>query len=164
MSDLVAIISDTHEDIRMISRAIRAIQERKPALVIHCGDIISPPVVERFQGLPMRFVFGNNDGERSGLKKKCEELHFAPIEDTAVFDFAGRKFFVNHGTRMSVIDEAVSKQEYDYVLHGHTHQRREEVVEKTKIINPGALFAALEFSIAFLEAKTGKLEFVEIPD
>jgi putative phosphoesterase len=164
MRELVGIISDTHEDIRMISRALTVIKERNPALVIHCGDIISPPVVERFEGLPMRFVFGNNDGERSGLKKKCEELHFSPIEDTAIFEFAGKKFFVNQGTRMSVIDEAVSKQEYDYVLHGHTHEKRDEVVGKTKIINPGALFAAAEFSIAFLDPRSGDVQFVEIPD
>jgi putative phosphoesterase len=164
MSDVVGIISDTHEDIRMISRAITVIKERDPALVIHCGDIISPPVVERFEGLPMRFVFGNNDGERSGLKKKCEELHFSPIEDTAIFEFAGKKFFVNHGTRMSMIDDAVSRQEYDYVLHGHTHERRAETVGITKIINPGALFAAADFSIAFLDPRSGDVQFVEIPD
>jgi hypothetical protein len=25
-------------------------------MVIHCGDIISPPVLERFAGLPLRLV------------------------------------------------------------------------------------------------------------
>ena len=164
MNRCVAILSDTHEDIRMISRALRVIKERSPALVVHCGDIISPPVVERFAGLPMRFVFGNNDGERSGLKKKCEELGFPAIEDSITFEFCGKRFFVNHGTRMRVIDEAIESQEYDYVLHGHTHEQRNELIERTRVINPGALYAADTFSVAFLEVESGNVEFVEIPD
>jgi hypothetical protein len=82
MTTIVGILSDTHEDIRMIRKAVRLLLERAPALVIHCGDIISPPVLEQFKGLPMRLVFGNNDGERSGLKKKCQELGFDEIHDT----------------------------------------------------------------------------------
>lgn len=164
MSNLIGIVSDTHEDVRMIRRAVKIFKERSPSLVIHCGDIISPPVLEHFVGLPMKLVFGNNDGERSGLKKKCQELGFDEIEDTLLFDFAGKSFFVNHGTRSRVIDEAVATQQYDYVLHGHTHLQRDQVEGRTRIINPGALFSADTYFIAFLTPDTGKVEFVEIPE
>jgi putative phosphoesterase len=164
MTDVIGIISDTHEDVRMIRKAIRILKERAPALVVHCGDIISPPVLEHFAGIPVRFVYGNNDGERSGLKKKCSEMGFYGIEDTLSFTHAGRSFFVNHGTRLQTIEEAANSQQYDYVLHGHTHERRNEVRGKTRIINPGALFSADTYSIAFLEPETGSVEFVEIPE
>jgi putative phosphoesterase len=164
MSNLIGIVSDTHEDVRMIRRAVKIFKERTPSLVIHCGDIISPPVLEHFAGLPMKLVFGNNDGERSGLKKKCQELGFDEIDDTLTFEFAGKSFFVNHGTRSRVIDEAASTQQYDYVLHGHTHLQRDEMVGRTKIINPGALFSADTYSIAFLTPETGAIDFVEIPE
>jgi len=164
MATLVGIVSDTHEDVRMIVRAVEIFKKRAPSVVIHCGDIISPPVLERFRGLPLRLVFGNNDGERSGLKKKCEELGFIGIDDTACFEFAGKSFLVNHGTRSRVIDEAITTQQYDYVLHGHTHIRRDELCGKTKVINPGALFSADDYSIAFLTPETGEVEFVEIAD
>jgi predicted phosphodiesterase len=96
-------VSDTHEDVRMIVRAAAIFKERAPALVVHCGDIISPPVLERFAGLPMRFVYGNNDGERSGLQKKCAELGFPEIADSLTFEFAGKRFFVNHGTSYAAV-------------------------------------------------------------
>jgi putative phosphoesterase len=162
MTTIVGILSDTHEDIRMIRKAVRLLLERAPALVIHCGDIISPPVLEQFKGLPMRLVFGNNDGERSGLKKKCQELGFDEIHDTLTFLHAGRSFFVNHGTNPQTIEEAARSGGYDYVLHGHTHIKRDELCGRTRIINPGALFSADTFSIAFLEPETGALEFVEV--
>lgn len=164
MNTLVGIVSDTHEDVRMIIKAVKVFKERSPSLVIHCGDIISPPILERFAGLPLKLVFGNNDGERSGLKKKCGELDFSQIEDTLTFEHAGKTFFVNHGTSMRVIDEAVAAQRYDYVLHGHTHIPRDEVVGRTRIINPGALFSADRYTIAFLQPETGAVEFVEIPE
>jgi putative phosphoesterase len=162
MTTIIGIISDTHEDVRMIRKAVRLLTERAPALVVHCGDIISPPVLEHFKGLPMRFVFGNNDGERSGLKKKCHELGFHEIGETLTFSHAGRSFFVNHGTNPQTIEDAARLGSYDYVLHGHTHLQRDELIGNTRIINPGALFSAELFSIAFLEPETGALEFVEI--
>lgn len=164
MNTLVGIVSDTHEDVRMIIKAVKVFKERSPSLVIHCGDIISPPVLERFAGLPLKLVFGNNDGERSGLTKKCGELGFSQIDDTITFEHAGKKFFVNHGTSARVIDEAVATQQYDYVLHGHTHIPRDEVVGRTRIVNPGALFSADSFTIAFLQPETGAVEFVELPE
>ena len=164
MNTTIGIISDTHEDVRMIVKAVNIFKTRAPSMVIHCGDIISPPVLERFVGLPLRLAFGNNDGERSGLKKKCSELGFGPIDDTLVFEHAGKAFFVNHGTSARVIDEAVASQKYDYVLHGHTHIARNEVVGRTRIVNPGALFSADRYSIAFLEPESGAVEFIEIPE
>ncbi len=68
MNTLIGIVSDTHEDVRMITKSVALFKARAPAMVIHCGDIISPPVLELFRGLPLRLVFGNNDGVRSGLK------------------------------------------------------------------------------------------------
>lgn len=163
-STRIGIISDTHEDVRMIRKAVSCMLTRKPHYVIHCGDIISPPVLELFRELPMRLVFGNNDGERSGLLKKCAELGFEPIADSLTFEVQGKHFFVNHGTRMSTIDDAVASQRFDYVLHGHTHEQRNDTVGKTRIINPGALFSAESFSIAFLELPSGRVEFVDIPE
>lgn len=164
MTDTIAILSDTHEHIRMITKAVAVIKDRSPSLVIHCGDIISPPVLERFAGLPLKMVFGNNDGERSGLKKKCHELAFDEIQDTLEFSYTDKAFFVNHGTNPSTIDAAIARQEYDYVLHGHTHLMRNEVIGRTRVINPGALFAAHPFSIAFLNPLQDAVEFVELPE
>ena len=161
---LVGIVSDTHEYTRMITKAVAVLKSRSPALVIHCGDIISPPTVERFSGLPMRFVFGNNDGERSGLKKKCAEHGFGDIDDTLCFTHAGKSFFVNHGTSLRVINEAIDSQAYDYILHGHTHEERNEVVGRSRVINPGALYSAERYTIAFLAPESGDVEFVEIAE
>ena len=159
---LVGIISDTHENTPLVVRGIEILRKRSPSIVIHCGDIVSPPTVERFAGLPMRFVFGNNDFERSGLKKMCLELGFPEIEDTLAFSHAGKGFFAYHGTSIRVLNEAIDSQQHDYVLHGHTHEQRDELVGKTRVINPGALYAAERHTVAFLAPETGDVEFVDV--
>lgn len=161
---VIGIVSDTHENTRLITKAVKIFKERAPEFVIHCGDIVSPPVLERFAGLKVKVVYGNNDGERSGLRKKCQELGFHEITDTLEFEHLGKKFFVNHGTNPASIQKAIDTQTYDYILHGHTHQCRDELIGLSRVINPGALFMAPLYSIAFLNAGTGQVEFVEIPD
>lgn len=160
----IGIISDTHENIRPIMRAVKILKSQKLDLVVHCGDIISPPVLERFAGLPMQFVYGNNDGERLGLKKKCEELGFKPIDDTVTFENSGKTFFVYHGTSSRMLSEAIDSQRYDIILTGHTHVVRDERLGKTRVINPGALFAAEQFYIAILDVVSGDLQSIEIED
>lgn len=159
---LVGIISDTHENTRLVVRAVEILKQRAPALIVHCGDIVSPTTVERFAGLPMRFVFGNNDFERSGLKKTCRDLGFHQIDDTLSFTHAAKSFFVYHGTSLRTLNEAIDSQQYDYVLHGHTHEQRDELLGRTRVINPGALYSAERYSVAFLVPETGTVEFVEV--
>lgn len=160
----IGLVSDTHENTLMIIRAVELMRDQNLSLIIHCGDIISPPVLERFAGLPMRFVFGNNDGERFGLKKKCEELGFGEIDDVLELELAGRKILAYHGTSSTRLDSYVKSEKYDYVFHGHTHVQRNEAIGKTQVVNPGALFCAEIYSVATVEVESGEVEFIEISE
>lgn len=160
---MIGIISDTHENVRAIKAAVEILQQRSLELVIHCGDIISPPVLDYFRGLPMRFIFGNNDGERAGLKKKALELGFGEVNDTLLCTISGKSIFAYHGTVVKVLNGYIDSGEYDYVLTGHTHEMRDERVGVTRVINPGALFSAPRYSIAILDPSTDTLEFIDIP-
>jgi predicted phosphodiesterase len=110
----------------------------------------------------MRFVFGNNDGERAGLKKKCLEMGYGEIDDTIEIELQGKKIFVNHGTDPRIIDQAAESQKYDYIFTGHTHRKRNELQGRTRIVNPGALFMAKEYSFATLDLASGEVNFVTV--
>ena len=56
----------------------------------------------------------------------------------------------------------LNAQEHDYLLHGHTHVRRDERVGKVRIINPGALHRAREKTVAVLDTDTDRLTFVRV--
>ncbi len=159
---MIGIISDTHENEAAIIKAVDLFRKRNVDLVVHCGDIISPPVLKNFEGLKMKLVFGNNDGERNGLINMCKKFGFEEIKDELEFVYKGKKFYVYHGTDQEQLDDAIKSNKYDYVLTGHTHLKRDEKIGKTRVINPGALFMAYPYTAAFLDVDSDELEFVEI--
>ena len=159
---MIGIISDTHENEAAMRKAAEIFKSRNVDFIVHCGDIVSPPVLENFKGMKMKLVFGNNDGERSGLINKCREFGFEEIKDELEFGCKNKKFYVYHGTSIKKLDAAIKSNKYDYVLTGHTHIKRDEKMGRTRIINPGALFRVRICTIAFLDAEKDELEFVEV--
>lgn len=157
---MICIVSDTHENVKTIKPAVELMKQFKPDLVIHCGDIVSPPILDLFKDLPMRFVFGNNDGEELGLRKKCKELGFGEINDVIEIVHHGKKILVYHGTSPYVLQAHIDAQLHDYIFHGHTHEQRDEKIGRTRVINPGALYMAKVFSFATLDLKDDRLKFI----
>ena len=159
---MIGIISDTHENEEAIKKAAAIFKEKNVEFAVHCGDIICPPMLEYFKGLKMKFVYGNNDGERIGLNNKAKELGWEEVSDEKEFEFKGKKFYVYHGTNKPKLDAAIKSNKYDYVLTGHTHIKRDKKIGKTRVINPGALFRIYPNTIASLDAEKDKLEFIVI--
>ena len=159
---MIGIISDTHENEKAIKKAVELFKDKKVDFVVHCGDIISPPVLEHFKGLNMKFVFGNNDGERNGLNAKAKELGFEEITDEKEFTYKRKKFYVYHGTNKEKLETAIKSNKYNYILTGHTHIKRDEKINKTRVINPGALFRIYPYTIALLDVAKDDLTFKKI--
>ena len=159
---MIGIISDTHENEEAIIKAVNIFRQKNVEFVVHCGDIISPPMLEHFRGLNVKFIYGNNDGEKAGLNAKTKALGFEEIADEKEFEYKKRKFYLYHGTKRDKLDFIIQSNKYDYVLTGHTHLKRDEKFGKTRVINPGALFRIHPYTIALLDAEKDRLEFVEV--
>lgn len=159
---MIGIISDTHENEEAIRKAVEIFKKSNVDFAVHCGDIICPPMLEHFKGLKMKFVFGNNDGDRDSLNNKSKELGWEEVTDEKEFEYRHKKFYVYHGTSRNKLDEAIKSNKYDYILTGHTHVKRDEKIGNTRIINPGALFRIYPKTIVLLDADKDRLEFIEI--
>ena len=66
---IVGIISDTHDNLAGLQKAIQIFKERKIEMLIHCGDWVSPFTLEFFDremkdlNVPIKSVVGNNPGD-----------------------------------------------------------------------------------------------------
>jgi hypothetical protein len=112
------IISDSHDNIKTLSKAVEMANNKGVDHLFHCGDIIAPfsaRILKKFSG-ELHVVFGNNDGEKFGLKRILgENLTSTPY----ALNIDGFSILMMH------------------VFYGHTH---ELVIERRKasiIINPG---------------------------
>lgn len=133
---LLGIMADSHDNLPKIEKAVQLFNEREVDLVLHAGDFIAPFVARKLQNLncPLIGVFGNNDGEREGLKNRIEsmggEVHSPPFSLTR----NGKRILLVHDpAKLSQID----RQDFDLIIYGHTHQRKVEREEGMLLVNPG---------------------------
>ncbi|MBR9675646.1 YfcE family phosphodiesterase [Candidatus Woesearchaeota archaeon] len=158
---MIVILSDTHEHVEVLKKALKKIKKLKPELIIHLGDLICPPMLDFFKDYKdFRLVFGNCDGEKQGLRAKAKAYGWDEPKEFLNFEFENKKFFAAHQPHKT--ESAIETQRYDYVLHGHTHNARDEKNGKTRIINPGALYWTKKYTFASLNPKTDELKFIKV--
>jgi len=140
---LVGIISDSHDDLESIERAVEIFQRMGVDEIIHLGDLISPfslkPIIN--SGIPFRLLRGNNDAEALTTISALENegaYYPGPVEVL----LSEKKALLFHGfgskelTKLSAIQLAKSRK-FDFVLYGHTHEVHVEEVGDALVINPG---------------------------
>ena len=131
----IGIISDSHENMDSLSKAVRIFNGAGVGTVLHAGDIISPithSVLGKLQ-CPMIAVFGNNDGDKSYLREKYSGK--ARFYDFYAGVIGGRRFFMTHTP--DFIEEIAASGGFDAVVYGHTHRIDIRKAGETLIINPG---------------------------
>jgi len=133
----VGIVSDTHDNRDVIEDAVELFTERVET-VVHCGDIVAPFSATPFDAdFNFYAVRGNNDGEWA-LQDAIREfgVYFGEMGELSL---GGEYIAVYHGTSDPIVDALTNCKEYDYVFHGHTHERAHEENGGTVRINPGGI-------------------------
>lgn len=160
----IALLSDTHDAAKNLRWAIEEVRRRGLREIVFCGDLKSPEMLTHFEGFRFAMVLGNADRDEAGIRAKAAEL-FGPeaIAMTLELELGGKKIAVAHGHTRS-LTELIEAGRYDYVIHGHTHRRRDDTVGATRVINPGALGGIKRESRSFclFDPKRGTVEFVEM--
>jgi putative phosphoesterase len=159
---LIGIISDTHDQYDRMGLAVRTLRERGAEFFVHCGDVCEPRLLDHLAGLPSAFVWGNCDWDRMALQRYGEGLSVPCYGTFADLELGGKRIAVTHGDDRVRMADVLQAQEHEYLLHGHTHVRRDERVGKVRVINPGALHRAAQKTVALLDTATDKLEVIVI--
>jgi len=161
---LIGIMADSHDNMPRIEQAVRFFNQRKVEVVLHAGDFIAPFVVNKLKGLSCNLVgvFGNNDGEREGLKKRISEIgeiHSPPFS----FTWLSKKILLVHNFQ-DLKEKKIDVASFDIVVYGHTHHAKIGKEGKSLLINPGECGAWLtgKSTVALLDLKTMKAWIEEI--
>ncbi len=162
----IAVLSDTHGSISTTTRALAIIAEHPVDLILHCGDITTPGVIEPFAGLPVHFVYGNMDFDRAGLTAAARANGLAEPRQSVSFTPGGIPVAAAHGHQHDILEALINSGSYRYVFHGHSHLRRDDHVGSTRVINPGALGGRRpqSRSICLVDLTTDRIEFIEVED
>ena len=133
----IGIISDTHDNLDVIENAVDLF-EAEADVVVHCGDIVAPYAATMFDAdFDFYAVRGNNDGE--WMLQDAVRSFGTYFGELGELSLGGASIAVYHGTSQAIVDALVECGSYDYVFHGHTHERVHEEQEGTVRINPGGI-------------------------
>jgi uncharacterized protein len=141
----VGIISDTHNCLDRIEKALEVFALEEVSRIYHLGDWSSSSAGMAFKDsrCPVVGVTGNIDGpwwkNKSSLPP-CVEVKGAEWVD----DLSGRKIFLTHGNRKRRLNAVIKSGEFDLVLHGHTHIASIRRRGRTLVINPGNMIGPEE--------------------
>lgn len=102
---MIGILSDSHDNLNALQKAVEFFNEKEVKAVLHAGDIISPFTVRALKELKPRlyFVFGNNDGDKLTLTKKFEEIGAVACGEFGDLTIDGLHIALLHGTNETVV-------------------------------------------------------------
>ncbi|NTV24246.1 MAG: YfcE family phosphodiesterase, partial [Nanoarchaeota archaeon] len=71
----IGVISDTHDQVDNLKKAIKVFKKEKVSLIYHLGDVCSPYFLMLFKEFhcEVKLVFGNNDADIYSHMKACPE-------------------------------------------------------------------------------------------
>ncbi len=163
----IGVISDTHDNLPMVEKAITRLNNENVNLTLHAGDYTSPFVIPKFIALNCHLigVFGNNDGDHELLKKRFSETENCEVRGRfAAVEVEGFKIALLHGDETELLDALVNSQGFDAVICGHTHIPVNKVKGKTLILCPGEVCGYLygKATVALLDTVERKAVVVEL--
>lgn len=165
---LIGIISDTHDNLPLIEKAVQTLNEQKVGLVLHAGDYVAGFAVPKFKALNCKLigVFGNNDGDHELLKKRFSETSNCTIHDrfAAVTVDGTYRVALLHGDEIELLNALADSGYFDTIVHGHSHMKGIHRRGKTLMVNPGEVCGYLtgKPTIALLDTVKHEAEIIEL--
>ncbi|MDD4333289.1 MAG: YfcE family phosphodiesterase [Patescibacteria group bacterium] len=157
----IAIISDTHDNVPNLEKALLWMKENKIKKIIHCGDLCAPSILSNvlvpgFAG-DIHMVFGNVE-DRDILPQIAKDFkNVKHYGDLGEIELDNKKIaFLHFPDKAKVLAKS---GKYDYVFYGHTHKPWLETIGHCQLLNPGTL-AGLFYKATFAvwDTESGKLE------
>lgn len=148
----IGIMADSHDNLPQIKKACAIFIKEKVSYLIHAGDVIAPFAAEELRKSRIKIVavFGNNDGEKSGLKNVLVNITEPPYQ----VEIAGRQIILVHS--LDQLPEDLSQ--INIVIFGHTHKPQITNRGPSLFINPGECGGWLsnQANIALLDLPDGE--------
>lgn len=157
----IGVISDTHDRLPTFRRAVALFRRLQVQAVFHAGDYVAPFAAKLIAPdvlpIPLHCCYGNNDGERKGLKAVLPNI----VDGAVTVKLHSRTIVMNHFIDWLKPQEIAPA---DVVITGHTHQIVNETKEGKLFLNPGECCGWLtdKCTVAILDLQTLKAEIVEV--
>ncbi len=135
----IAILSDSHDNIWNLEKALIAANQNGAEVLLHCGDLVAPFIVaqiaQAFAG-PIHILEGNNDGDGRLQQQVASQFPHVTLHGIyAELDLGGRDIALIHYPEPA--RRIAQSGHFDLVCYGHNHRQNWEQIGKCMLVNPG---------------------------
>lgn len=161
----IAIMSDSHDHINQIEKALEICKQENARAIIHCGDIVAPFSLKIFAGpgIPFYGVFGNNDGDRIKMIEYSKTIlpNVKLYQRLGELNLDGKKIAFTH--YFDLAKPLSLTGEYNLVCFGHSHTWYCKEVNNTLLLNPGEIMGKNKSpGFALYDTETNNISEVKI--
>lgn len=130
---MIGLMSDSHDHLPAIRKAVELFNRLGCSLVIHAGDVVAPFAAKELKNLtcPVKAVFGNCDGEKEGLRAVFQGLGEI-TQEPLLFTHENLRFCVSHYPL-----DIPPARDIEVMVFGHTHRARVNRDGQLVVVNPG---------------------------
>lgn len=157
----IGVISDTHDRLPTFRRAVSMFKNLGVEAIFHAGDYVAPFAAELIApdklGVPLYCVYGNNDGEKAGLKKILPNIVDGPLR----VELGGKTIVMHHFIDWLSPKDIVGA---DVVITGHTHEVVNDTRQGVLFLNPGECCGWVNdrCTVMLLDLEMKKADVVEV--
>lgn len=158
---LLGLLSDPHGDEGRVRDGIARLKAEGATAFVLLGDVEQATAMDPLAGEEAWVVFGNCDDEQV-LGRYAEGLGLRVAHPLGRIENFGKSVAFTHGHLDDCVAAAFAEGP-DYLLHGHTHRKRDDRIGQTRVINPGALARTGRASVAILDTFADEVRFLPLP-
>jgi putative phosphoesterase len=160
----IGIISDTHDHLGNLEKALQILKQDGVTMLLHCGDVCGPGILQALAGFDVRVARGNMDRHPALIQVAEDVLGRGRLARLHRFTLNGYAAVMIHGDDEEQLGALIASGQYAYIFHGHTHRRSEQRIGRTQVINPGALggMRYQQRSFCILDLTTDDVRFIRL--
>ena len=142
----VCIVSDSHDNRKLLDIAVEDAKAHGAEAVLHCGDVVAPTTLRVLlkHGLPVHVIHGNNTGDLYNMSLLANEpdsvINF--YGQDAGIELGGKRIFIVHYPHYA--RAMATTGDWDMVCCGHDHRAEIDSITSvtgtnTTFVNPGTV-------------------------
>lgn len=141
-STIIAICSDSHDNMPNIEKFLKYCRENKIKTIIHCGDVTTQQTrtffTENFNGI-IYFADGNAEIQQQKPQKRTNKFQKIKRNPVPFVEIPKNNVALAACHQRDKALRLARKNKYDFVFYGHSHKPWKDKINNTTLINPGTL-------------------------
>ena len=160
----IGVMSDSHDNVPMIKKAVDVFNAEGCSLVIHAGDYCAPFSITPLEKLKCKWlgVFGNNDGDKKALSIKSDGMI---VDHPYRYDLSNTRVVITHELEdVQDLQGKIARQEVHLLIYGHTHKPDIRKLGTCLVVNPGETggWTTGRSTVAIVELETMEAKEIEL--